>query len=112
MPSNPRSPVNLNSGPSLCRRVLLKRSVGRMAPQAPTDSWFLFAAKFFLQICRQTDRNSCKAARVGLSNQREAGNKMPLLFYFPYIIWMGMMQVVQDDMRVPVKIKARPPVRN
>jgi len=56
--------------------------------------------------------NYCKAARVGLSNQREAGNKMPLLFYFPYIIWMGMMQVVQDEMRVPVKIKARPPVRN
>jgi len=45
------------------------------------------------------------------TNARQA-TKMPLLFYFPYIIWMGMMQVVQDDMRVPVKIKARPPVRN
>jgi hypothetical protein len=37
---------------------------------------------------------------------------MPLLFYFPYIVWMGMMQLVQDEMRVPVKINARPPVRN
>jgi len=37
---------------------------------------------------------------------------MPLLFYFPYIIWMGMMQIAQDEMRVPVKIKPRPPVRN
>jgi len=56
--------------------------------------------------------NRCKAACVGPSNQREAGNKMPLLFYFPYIIWMGMMQIAQDEMRVPVKIKPRPPVRN
>ena len=35
---------------------------------------------------------------------------MPLLFYFPYIIWMGMMQIVQDEMRVPAKIKPRPPM--
>lgn len=55
--------------------------------------------------------NSCKTARVLMSNQREAGN-MPLLFYFPYIVWMGMMQLVQDEMRVPVKVKARPPVRH
>jgi len=37
---------------------------------------------------------------------------MPLLFYFPYIVWMGMMQFVQDEMRVPAKVKMRPPVRN
>ena len=37
---------------------------------------------------------------------------MPLLFYFPYIIWMGMMQIVQDEMRVSAKIKPRPPMRN
>ena len=66
--------------------------------------------KNFSQICWETDRNGCKAARVSLSDQREAGNKMPLLFYFPYIIWMGMMQIVQDEMRAPVKIKARPPL--
>jgi hypothetical protein len=56
--------------------------------------------------------NCSKTARVLLSNQREAGNNMPLLFYFPYIVWMGMMQIVHDEMRVPVKIKARPPVRH
>ena len=26
---------------------------------------------------------------------------MPLLFYFPFIVWMGMVEVVQDAMRVP-----------
>jgi len=36
---------------------------------------------------------------------------MPLLFYFPYIIWMGMMEIVQDEMRAPVKIKAQTPAR-
>jgi hypothetical protein len=32
--------------------------------------------------------------------------KMPLLFYSPLIIWMGLFEVAQDEMRVPVKIKA------
>jgi len=32
---------------------------------------------------------------------------MPLLLYFPLIIWMGLMGVAQDEMRVPVKIKAQ-----
>ena len=27
--------------------------------------------------------------------------KMPLLFYFPFIVWMGMVKVVRDEMRVP-----------
>jgi len=31
---------------------------------------------------------------------------MPMLLYFPLIIWMGMFGVVQDEMRVPVKAKA------
>jgi hypothetical protein len=35
--------------------------------------------------------------------------KMPLLFYFPFIVWMGLMEVVQDEMRIPVKVKARTP---
>jgi hypothetical protein len=37
---------------------------------------------------------------------------MPLLFYFPYIVWMGMMHFAQEEMRVPAKVKARPPIRN
>ena len=36
---------------------------------------------------------------------------MPLLFYFLLIIWMGMVEIMQDEMRVPVKIKARTPAR-
>jgi hypothetical protein len=32
---------------------------------------------------------------------------MPLLFYFPLIVWMGMVNAMQDDMRVPVTVKAR-----
>ena len=31
---------------------------------------------------------------------------MPLLFYLPLIIWMGLFEVAQDEMRVPVKVKA------
>jgi len=33
---------------------------------------------------------------------------MPLLFYFPFIVWMFLLAVVQDEMRIPVKVKARP----
>ncbi len=32
---------------------------------------------------------------------------MPLLFLFPFIIWMGMVEVVQDQMRSPLNIKRR-----
>ena len=28
---------------------------------------------------------------------------MPLLFYLPLIIWMGLFEVAQDEMRAPVK---------
>ena len=31
---------------------------------------------------------------------------MPLLFYFPFIIWMGMLEIAHDEMRVPIKAKA------
>ena len=31
---------------------------------------------------------------------------MPLLFYFPFIVWMGMLEIAQDEMRVPLKVKA------
>jgi hypothetical protein len=33
--------------------------------------------------------------------------KMPLLFYFPFIVWMGLMKIAQDEMRVPVRVKTR-----
>jgi hypothetical protein len=29
---------------------------------------------------------------------------MPLLFYLPLIIWMGLFEVAQDEMPVPVKV--------
>ena len=38
--------------------------------------------------------------------QREK-QKMPLLFYFPLIVWMGMLEAMQDEMRVPVTAKPR-----
>ena len=31
--------------------------------------------------------------------------KMPLLFYLPLIVWMGMLGAMQDEMRVPVKAR-------
>jgi len=32
---------------------------------------------------------------------------MPLLFYLPIIIWMGMVEIAQEELRAPVKIKGR-----
>jgi hypothetical protein len=32
---------------------------------------------------------------------------MPLLLYFPFIVWMGMMEVVRQELHAPVKIKAQ-----
>jgi hypothetical protein len=29
---------------------------------------------------------------------------MPLLFYLPLIIWMGLFEVAQNEMRVPAKV--------
>jgi len=38
---------------------------------------------------------------------------MLLLFYLPFIIWMGLFEVAQDEMRVPAKvIKATPGLDN
>ena len=31
--------------------------------------------------------------------------KMPLLFYLPLIVWMGLSEVAQDEMRDLVKVK-------
>ena len=33
---------------------------------------------------------------------------MPLLFYFPLIIWMGMVEIVQIEMRVPARVRVPP----
>jgi hypothetical protein len=33
---------------------------------------------------------------------------MPLLFYLPLIVWMGLSEVAQDEMRDRVKVKTRP----
>jgi hypothetical protein len=32
---------------------------------------------------------------------------MPLLLYFPLIIWMGMLGAMQDEMQVLAPLKAR-----
>jgi hypothetical protein len=32
---------------------------------------------------------------------------MPFLFYWPMIVWMGLFDAVQNDMRVPVKVEAK-----
>jgi hypothetical protein len=39
-----------------------------------------------------------------LRTEREA-KEMPLLFYFPFIVWMGMLEIAHDELRVPVKVK-------
>jgi hypothetical protein len=36
---------------------------------------------------------------------------MPLLFYFPLTIWMGIVDVMQDELRVPAKAKVVTPAR-
>lgn len=32
---------------------------------------------------------------------------MPMLFYLPMIIWMGMCGIAHEQMRVPVKAKVQ-----
>jgi len=32
---------------------------------------------------------------------------MPLLLYFPLIVWMGMMEIARQEMHVPVRVKAQ-----
>jgi hypothetical protein len=38
--------------------------------------------------------------------EREA-SKMPLLLYFPLIVWMGMMEIVQQEMQAPVNVRTQ-----
>ncbi len=36
---------------------------------------------------------------------------MPLLLYFPLIIWMGMLEVARSEIRSPAEAKAHVPTR-
>jgi hypothetical protein len=50
-----------------------------------------------------------RAPQIGarfLSSNRTRGANMLLLFYLPLIIWMGLVEAAQDEMRVPVKVNA------
>jgi hypothetical protein len=33
---------------------------------------------------------------------------MPMLFYLPMIVWLGMLEAAQADMRVPAKRSVKP----
>jgi hypothetical protein len=46
-------------------------------------------------------------SRVYVVEPKGEKQKMPLLFYFPLIIWMGMLEAMQDEMRVPATAKPR-----
>jgi hypothetical protein len=46
------------------------------------------------------DRVSC--------SDRNARQKMPLLLYLPIIVWMGMVELMQQEMRAPEKTKLYP----
>jgi hypothetical protein len=37
---------------------------------------------------------------------------MPLLFYYPLIIWMGMIEVMRDQMGAPATVKVRRPTQH
>jgi len=50
-------------------------------------------------------RNHVELFAFPLRTEREE-KEMPLLFYFPFIVWMGMLEVAHDEMRVPVKVSA------
>jgi hypothetical protein len=45
-------------------------------------------------------------ARFLAEPKREA-NKMPLLLYFPLIVWMGMAEILQQEMQAPVRAKTQ-----
>jgi len=36
---------------------------------------------------------------------------MPLLFYFPLIVWMGMFDFMREEMGEPIKAKVRVPTQ-
>jgi hypothetical protein len=50
-----------------------------------------------------------RAPQIGarfFSPNRMQGANMPLLFYLPLIIWMGLLEAAQDEMRVRAKVNA------
>jgi hypothetical protein len=51
--------------------------------------------------------NYASPSRVAFPNRNARWKKMPLLFYFPLIIWMGMLEAMQAEMRVPATAKTR-----
>jgi len=44
-----------------------------------------------------------------LAEPKRERQKMPLLLYFPLIIWMGMTEVMQQQMQAVATIKPRAP---
>lgn len=56
-------------------------------------------------LIEKEDRAPQTGARFFSSN-RTRGANMPLLFYLPLIIWMGLFKAAQDEMQAPVKVNA------
>ena len=61
--------------------------------------------------CRETRRrdrrNWHSPSCVFLAEPQREKQNMPLLLYFPLIIWLGMLEAMKDDLREPATIKAR-----
>ena len=54
-----------------------------------------------------------KQGRGSFHRTEREVQKMPMLFYLPLIVWIGLFEVAQDEMRVPAKvIKATPGLDN
>jgi len=57
--------------------------------------------------CRRTEVQEPPHGQSRCFPEPQREKKMPLLFYFPLIIWMGVLEAMQDEMRVPATTKAR-----
>ena len=62
----------------------------------------IFVMLLRAEINRRHDQSDLRKR----SPNRTRDPKMSLLFYLPLITWIGLFEVAQDDMRVPVKVKA------
>jgi hypothetical protein len=91
--------------------------VERQLPKLHTRVRFPSPAPLSVSIARSRDhvcdQHACvitelwrSSSRFFVEPKREA-QKMPLLFYFPLIVWMGMMEVVQQEVHAPTKNKIR-----
>jgi hypothetical protein len=56
-------------------------------------------------LIEKEDRAPQIGARFFLPNRMRGAN-MPLLFYLALIIWMGLFEAAQDEMRVRAKVNA------